>query len=132
MAHQEVTQDFPNAGAHTPGPWKKGSCDSSVIWARSFRTIAWKDCPEDIERGEGVAVASIDDPIWAHQERLDFDESLDAWEAEVAANKNLIAAAPDLLDALKRLIEPAPGVARLPAWVYGIVRPAIAKAEGRS
>lgn len=40
------------------------------------------------------------------------------------------AAAPDMLDVLKRLIEPAPGVAKLPAWVYGIVKPVIAKAEG--
>jgi len=48
------------------------------------------------------------------------------------ANARLMSAAPDMLDALKRLIEPAPGVAKLPPWVYGIVVPAIAKAEGRS
>lgn len=60
----------------------------------------------------------------------------EAWnlsgKPENKANARLMAAAPDMLDALKRLIEPTPGVAKLPAWVYGIVKPAIDKAEGRS
>jgi hypothetical protein len=38
----------------------------------------------------------------------------------------------DLLDALRRLEKPAPGVKALPAWAVGIARAAIAKAEGRA
>jgi hypothetical protein len=37
----------------------------------------------------------------------------------------------DLLDALKRLEKPAPGVKPLPPWAVGIARAAIAKAEGQ-
>ncbi len=47
------------------------------------------------------------------------------------ADGYLFAAGPELVDALNRIINPAPGVKKLPAWVYGIAVPAIAKAEGR-
>lgn len=36
----------------------------------------------------------------------------------------------DLLDALRRLVTPAPGVKMLPPWAVGIARAAIAKATG--
>jgi len=93
-----------SAGTHTPGPWRVGPVDDTVV-----------------TDADGKEVAAIDG---------DYN-SPDEWP-RMEANARLIAAAPELLDALKRLIEPSPGVAKLPPWVYGIVVPAIAKAEGRS
>lgn len=51
-------------------------------------------------------------------------------DAEIDAH--VIAAGPEMLDTLRRLERPAPGVAMLPPWAVGLIRVAIAKAEGRS
>ena len=93
-----------SAGTHTPGPWRVGPVDDTVV-----------------TDADGKEVAAIDG---------DYN-SPDEWP-RMEANARLIAAAPELLDALKRLINPSPGTAKLPPWVYGIAVPAIAKAEGRS
>lgn len=89
---------------HTPGPWVVGPTDDTVV------THLGAD-------GTRYEIAQIDG---------DYNQP-ETWP-EMEANARLIAAAPDLLEALKRITEPAPGVARLPAWVYGIAVPAIAKA----
>lgn len=93
-----------SAGTHTPGPWRVGPVDDTIVTDAA-----------------GKEVAAIDG---------DYNNP-DEWP-RMEANARLIAAAPELLDALKRLIKPSPGTAKLPPWVYGIAVPAIAKAEGRS
>jgi len=93
-----------SAGTHTPGPWRVGPVDDTVV-----------------TDADGKEVAAIDG---------DYN-SPDEWP-RMEANARLIAAAPEMLSALKRLVNPIPGTTRLPPWVYGIVVPVIAKAEGRS
>ncbi len=93
-----------SAVTHTPGPWRVGPVDDTIV-----------------TDADGKEVAAIDG---------DYN-SPDEWP-RMEANARLISAAPDLLDALKRLTSPTPGVKKLPPWAYGIAVPAIAKAEGRT
>lgn len=90
---------------HTPGPWRTGSCDGSMIWAREFRSIAWKDSPPTVNQGEGAIVAVVEDPTFGKIERLRPGERFEDIRAEAEANARLIAAAPDMLEALRQIIE---------------------------
>lgn len=93
--------------AHTPGPW--------VVWeghAEVFAGPAKSNTPGMIRGTRGIV---------ANCESDDFGEN----EDEQEANARLIAAAPDLLEALRCLLSGVPG-AEVTA------RAAIAKAEGKS
>ena len=104
---------------HTPGPWINIAEDESgypVISGPDDTDIAQILCPLSTSKGK------------------DAGELLE----EVIANKNLIAAAPDMLAALKTIVNMwnegsigAPSYAeRLAADVFLHARTAIAKAEG--
>lgn len=94
---------------HTPGPWKVGAKFDTGSASTSGVEIS------DIENSETVAVAvegNDSGGIYAYQ--------------EVMANARLIAAAPELLDALKELVDRYPnnvGITKAKA--------ALAKAEGK-
>ena len=88
--------------AHTKGPWMAASNPSSVV--------GW---PVVAPHATGRSVCNV---TTGHE--------------DAAANARLIAAAPELLEALERLADPAHGVNRLPPWAVGIARAAIAKARG--
>jgi hypothetical protein len=94
---------------HTPGPWDVGLAPVS-------KTLA--------------VFAGLGETWICGQFRADNETAISFEEAY--ANALVAAAAPDMLEALKRLVEPAPGVEKLPPWAYGIVMPVLAKAEGRS
>ncbi|WEJ60189.1 hypothetical protein [Devosia sp. FJ2-5-3] len=90
-----------HTGGYTPGPWKRGSCDSWIIWAPAYASTDWK---RDQDGGpESVVVATLDVPAWA---TVPCDgETRDAWLAEADATANLIAAAPKLKDALAAMLD---------------------------
>lgn len=121
-------------GQHTKGPWKRGSCDGSIIWAKSFNSTSFKHCPDD-PNDEGVAVASVGRVPLTGLPTFKWD----AAEAESKANALLVAASPDLLDAAKKVM--AGLVARIEAAPSNSVpvfdgiaelHDAINKAEGRT
>ena len=94
--------------AHTPGPWRMETSFDDEFSAGSFEIVA----------GEGrYRVVLVTRMPWSGR------------RAESWANGNLMAAAPELLVALRRIIAEATGhtLASLDA-----ARAAIAKAEGRS
>ncbi len=96
-----------SAPKHTPGPWfyvQEGSSGEFFGCGVS----GTKDGPEF---------------IW-------FDDSIEA-ERDIA-NAHLIAAAPDMLEALKQLKENAPDQWVPASVVHAICDAAIAKAEGRA
>lgn len=99
---------------HTPGPW-------NVMVKLESPSIVVGGVMRRHEKGDT-------------QDQLAFvcnpDED-NGGQVAWLANARLIAAAPEMLEALQRLIEPAPGVKRMPSWAIGIVRAAVAKAEGR-
>ena len=74
------------SGKHTPGPWRLDPSDSRMIWGACD--------PDDVStNGFGYPVASIEQPRqWMIAGKPGF--------AEREANARLIAAAPDLLEAL--------------------------------
>jgi hypothetical protein len=117
---------------HTPGPWKTGDCDSFIIWAASFRSTAWRDS----EPGpEAVHVADVQVPCFGRPDRapewLDDPEVNERWEAECRANARLIAAAPELLEALERIATVDMGGGFLGAQACReVARAVIAKATG--
>lgn len=94
---------------HTPGPW--------MTWDESAAEISILR-HDDTDEPEGNRVVAV------------------AWIApshyEVIANARLIAAAPELLEALKGACEEHDGVERRVAPWYLKASAAIAKAEGRS
>lgn len=113
--------------AHTPGPWKRGDCDGWIIWAKGFREVSWKDCPDDVEKGEGVVIATAEHPTWGKEDRFEPGEWHNDVDGEITANARLIAAAPDMLEALKNVS--VWGV-EMPSAVRSQVQAAIAKAQG--
>jgi len=89
---------------HTPGPW-----------------AAWDDGATigiETDEGEPLAVAEV----------LDYGDS--AAPGQLAADQRLIAAAPDMLVALKKLVNSFEK--HRPKAYWDAARAAIAKAEGRS
>lgn len=87
---------------HTPAPWKTGNCDDGIIWAPRFASteIVSKGCT--IGEPEAVVVAVVEYPAFA-MGGLDPEER-DAWLAETVANAKLIAAAPDMAEALADML----------------------------
>lgn len=126
----------------TPGPWKRGDCDSWIVWAPRYASTDWVSQGCTLGAPEAVVVAVVEATAWA-MGGLDPDER-DAWLAETDATADLIAAAPDLLAALKGLDEafvsrhgcfPLDEVTpeqRLWKVAMQNARAAIDKAEGRS
>jgi hypothetical protein len=93
--------------AHTPGPWIANSSGDVALEGDSNSIIAWCTSPDSVEDGDGPAMA----------------------------NARLIAAAPEMLEALKKLtaICPAAREAGSAYWrAIEFASRAIAKAEGKS
>jgi hypothetical protein len=112
---------------HTPDPWKRGDCDSWIIWAPRYASTEWVSNGCTLGEPEAVVVAVVQSEAWV-KDGLDPDER-EAWLAETDATANLIAAAPELLAALRPFAEHPDG------WTIYTVDAAIkaiAKAEGRS
>lgn len=97
--------------AHTPGPWRvvKGDNGDADGW-NVHHELGW---PHDVSQ---VAETS-DYPYFAIKNEADA---------------HLIAAAPDLLEALKKVIENHCGLERIFCSTCTPARRVIAKAEGRS
>jgi hypothetical protein len=94
---------------HTPGPW-------------SFRTAYNGDCGISAE-GTGVFIEAF----------AEIRHSGENAQEEAKANARLIAASPDLLDALRLVWDKVLTEYHSPeSYVRQIVEAAIAKAEGRS
>ncbi len=95
---------------HTPGPWKwKGEPGRSHLSAREH------------EEYEGVLGYADFEGMWPSTHRNEED----------AANMRLIAAAPDLLEALKSWIERECHGEHCGDTLHDVACAAIAKAEGR-
>ena len=90
---------------HTPGPWQIGKNFGSVVCDTPVPGISGSD---DTEYYGGHLIA----------------------ESVTEANARLIAAAPELLEALKELMVAADRVSAEPVTWLGKARAAIAKAEG--
>ena len=90
---------------HTPGPWQIGKNFGSVVCDTPVPGIRGSD---DTEYYGGHLIA----------------------ESVTEANARLIAAAPELLEALKELMVAADRVSAEPVTWLGKARAAIAKAEG--
>lgn len=103
---------------HTPGPWE---VDDHAGRLEIVGRPTWK-CRRFGVDGEW-RVATIDD----------LSEDQDGAESETQANASLIAAAPELLDALKAMAKEFRQL-DLPygSHAYLLANKAIAKAEGRS
>lgn len=97
---------------HTPGPWKCASAGSSIVGI-------------PIQGAKGRVIGSLHFAALS-QPVGDFDPK--AYNAEQLANARLIAAAPDLLEALRHC---ATDEGPEQDWLVR-ARAAIAKAEGRS
>jgi hypothetical protein len=107
----------------TKGPWM--AVDGRMIAARGH-TIASCYFPRrmpdaDIERNDGEAW--VDAYKRLEPERLEI-------EAMQAANANLIAAAPDLLETLEYMLNVCPAIDASGEDAHGKARAAIAKARG--
>lgn len=106
--------------AHTPGPWWP-SKDSAGVWG--VRTIRSLDYPDEVggEWGAYVCMGI-------------GDHTSDRTRGNEEANARLIAAAPDLLEALRDLMGWIPGEAhwhtKAPSEALERARAAIAKATG--
>lgn len=105
---------------HTPGPWKIGNCDPSIIWAGRYGVTKWQSNPGD-ELGECVVVAV------AIRRPLDLDA--EAWDRETKANARLIAAAPDLLTVARMVVDTA--TIETPPELLRAAEAALAMAEGK-
>lgn len=104
---------------HTPGPWVRGGGfgpRSTAVTTTSGRHIA------------AVETWGVNHP----DERAKY-EDLHAWWPEGEANLNLIAAAPDLLAACRRILVEDGGCSCSEGYcAWCLASAAIAKAEGRS
>ncbi len=93
---------------HTKGPWHVGE-----------------------RRGEHIAIKHSDHAPGAISWTLALAVARPTWAAQAEANARLIAAAPDLLEALRLIAEQDPAENALdPQWAARIARAAIAKATG--
>lgn len=77
-------------GGHTPGPWMAAAGPSSVV--------GWPV----VARPQGRSICNVS---WQPKPATVSDEDYHAFYVEVQANGHLIAAAPDLLAALREMLE---------------------------
>lgn len=101
-----------NTVGHTPGPW---------VWRDGVLYGAEPSHLHSIINDDGCKVHRA--PIGAAKA-----PPVDEWFKEIAADRHLIAAAPDLLAALKGVV----AVADRNSDEFNAARAAIARAEGRS
>ncbi len=101
--------------AHTPGPWRVDDTGARIV----------SEPPPLVYIGVAYA------PVWSPAPLAETDPKTTEWEA----NARLMAAAPDMLAALRRverwLHDPAELEAVNELELLAVVRAAIAKAEGR-
>lgn len=97
--------------SHTPGPWTIGPADWMISQKHG---VGWRNFP-------------VRAPGWYDVATVYCDED----DAEQDANVNLIAAAPDLLEACKYMLENAESQG-WSEFMLGSARAAISKAEGRT
>ncbi len=91
---------------HTPGPWRRSKATfQAVVCDTSNGLIGCTDAEVEVYGGYLVA------------------------ESIAPCNLNIIAAAPDMLDALKTIENDA---GQVPAWLWEMIQNAIAKAEGKA
>lgn len=103
---------------HTPGPWRWGSVEVSTLAMGARFTGLWPaDMPEDL----GIMLAHEAADLIASKCILREDDDPETRINE--ANANLIAAAPDLLEAAEAALEDRIGWRRM-------MRAALAKARG--
>ena len=105
MSRTAHTPTSAEVAQHTPAPWTATDIETGSTVRGPLRVI----------KGDGYAVSFV--PAWT-------DHEMEAREAE--ANARLIAAAPCMLDALRRIAEGG-----APAEFERIARAAIAKATSR-
>lgn len=120
-------------GKHTPGPWfiwqelamQREGCGQDEItdeltYESEFEVFAGNpiECTRGSIRGHTASICTID------ADANDFDDDDETVKATVLANARLIAAAPDLLEALTYAIKQVPELATVPG-----IAAAIAKAE---
>jgi hypothetical protein len=98
---------------HTPGPWVTERDSKFITGNLSYFYVEANDCP--------VCEISADYITWFNKK-----------EQELEANARLIAAAPEMLEALKAILKENDGVC--PDCVYAstwdLMEDAVAKAEG--
>lgn len=113
---------------HTPGPWMVAPCSDGD----EIRNVV-ADYSERIDGGLTIRVARW---IAELDASLDFDSDVERQLAEMDANARLIAAAPDLLDALKAMVASYDGLRDALTCTTVIAKlaaadAAIVKAEGK-
>lgn len=112
--------------AHTRGPWFITNKPESLgVIAHTGGCIAFTAIPRKVnqEREEGESWLDMRDRTQAERESVKQEE---------AANARLIAAAPELLEALQFFVAPFAGLEVVPDGFIAKARAAIAKAKGDS
>lgn len=87
----------PDDWGATPGPWKRGSCDNSIIWAPRFRSTTFADIAD--EPGGEVCLAIVETPWFAnpaYNRTMPSEQELANFKAETDANARLIEEAREL------------------------------------
>ena len=98
---------------HTPGPWVARTAPTSAGLCHIISAADWRGA---FIYGDGIR-PGVDDALPKAQ--------------ELAANARLIAAAPDLLAALRYMVEVCPAIDQVGEEAHDQARAAIAKAEGQ-
>lgn len=99
---------------HTPAPW--GTCEHS-----------WSDTSIYGKNGKYIAKMSIYDEA--------TEENQEVLESEMEANANIIASAPEMLEALKEILDESDAMfdddGQILGSINNLAKKAIAKAEGK-
>jgi len=111
-----------NNTKHTPGPWRL--THSTPAWGSSHKYVIWAEMPYQIyqgREGKSTPIGSIDmNEFYGHRWQFPTDAdgemikdaSFNRSELNAEANAKLIASAPELLEALKNMIDFADSIGR--------------------